>query len=236
MMRGRMLRAFRFASRLNFKIEKSTYEAIKRNASTIRFVSKERIRDELSKMLLEPYFKDNLPLILESGIFRTMPDTLKALKILNMNYTNVDIIEFFSLASFIKKEPIIDEFIISRKEIKFIEQTLFYAKRFILRDVDASILLDLDLEALEVALKILDIIGQRYYTKKELLDLYDSLPIKSEKDLALTGSDIKKAMSIGDSPLVRIYIEKAIYGVLFHGIKNNKSALVKYLQEVKNEE
>ncbi len=48
----RMLRALRFAIRLNFRIEENTWNAIRENANELRRVSKERITDELNKMLM----------------------------------------------------------------------------------------------------------------------------------------------------------------------------------------
>ena len=48
----RMLRAFRFAAQLGFVLETETYEAIKACAPLIEKISKERIRDELTKILL----------------------------------------------------------------------------------------------------------------------------------------------------------------------------------------
>ncbi len=48
----RMLRAIRFAARLNFKIDDATLEAIKRNKDRIAIVSMERVSEELNKMLL----------------------------------------------------------------------------------------------------------------------------------------------------------------------------------------
>lgn len=47
----RLLRAVRFASTLNFKIEKETLAAIKKNAQLLLKISKERIRDELFKII-----------------------------------------------------------------------------------------------------------------------------------------------------------------------------------------
>ena len=47
----RMLRAIRFATTLGFTIEKNTYEAIKNNVSRIKIISKERITDELNKII-----------------------------------------------------------------------------------------------------------------------------------------------------------------------------------------
>lgn len=48
----RMLRAVRFASQLHFQIEEESLKAISRNAERIDIISKERIVDELNKILL----------------------------------------------------------------------------------------------------------------------------------------------------------------------------------------
>lgn len=48
----RMLRAFRFAAKLGFTIEPETYEAIKECASMLLHIPKERIRQELTGILL----------------------------------------------------------------------------------------------------------------------------------------------------------------------------------------
>lgn len=48
----RMMRAVRFASQLNFKIEKDSLQAIERNAHRLSIISKERIIDELNKIIL----------------------------------------------------------------------------------------------------------------------------------------------------------------------------------------
>jgi putative nucleotidyltransferase with HDIG domain len=50
----RMMRAIRFASQLNFKIDERAIEAIKNNADRIKIVSQERITDELNKIILSP--------------------------------------------------------------------------------------------------------------------------------------------------------------------------------------
>lgn len=50
----RMLRAIRFATRFGFNIVPETFEAITRNARRITIVSKERIADELNKIMKSP--------------------------------------------------------------------------------------------------------------------------------------------------------------------------------------
>lgn len=51
----RMMRAIRFATQLGFEIEQGTFEAIKRNASRIKIITRERIADELMKIMRAPY-------------------------------------------------------------------------------------------------------------------------------------------------------------------------------------
>ncbi|HEY0056620.1 MAG TPA: HD domain-containing protein [Pedobacter sp.] len=50
----RMMRAIRFAAQLNFEIDKEALEAIRLNKERIKIVSKERIADELNKIILSP--------------------------------------------------------------------------------------------------------------------------------------------------------------------------------------
>jgi putative nucleotidyltransferase with HDIG domain len=50
----RMMRAIRFATQLNFTIENVSLQAIRKNRQRIRIVSKERITDELNKIILSP--------------------------------------------------------------------------------------------------------------------------------------------------------------------------------------
>lgn len=50
----RMMRAIRFATQLNFKIEKDTFTALQSMAERITIISGERIVDELNKIILSP--------------------------------------------------------------------------------------------------------------------------------------------------------------------------------------
>ena len=64
----RMLRAVRFAARLNFSLAPATLLAIQQHASQIHQVSLERIRDELTRMLTEGHASRAFELLHDSGL------------------------------------------------------------------------------------------------------------------------------------------------------------------------
>ena len=64
----RMLRAVRFAARLEFEIESQTMRAIQRQADQIGVVSAERVREELTRILTEGHARRGFELLDESGL------------------------------------------------------------------------------------------------------------------------------------------------------------------------
>jgi poly(A) polymerase len=64
----RLLRAVRFASRFNFTIDPVTHAAMRALAPRIRAVSRERVRDELTKMLTEGHARRAFELLDETGL------------------------------------------------------------------------------------------------------------------------------------------------------------------------
>lgn len=64
----RMLRAARFAAQLDFSIEPATAEAIRRQAATLQKISRERIRDEFTKLLVTSNPLLGIRLLVELGL------------------------------------------------------------------------------------------------------------------------------------------------------------------------
>ena len=64
----RMLRAVRFAARFEYAIEPHTFAAIQKLAQQIQVVSRERVRDELTRMLTEGQARRAFLLLDESGL------------------------------------------------------------------------------------------------------------------------------------------------------------------------
>lgn len=74
----RLLRAVRFATVLDFKIEKKTLEAIEKNSDWLIAISKERIRDEFVKIINSDNAYDGIMLLYKTGLLKhIVPELLE---------------------------------------------------------------------------------------------------------------------------------------------------------------
>lgn len=76
----RMMRAVRFATQLGFEIVPDTFEAIRRNRDRISIITKERINDELSKIICSPKPSIGFILLDKSGLLPLIMPWLAQLK------------------------------------------------------------------------------------------------------------------------------------------------------------
>ncbi len=75
----RMLRAARFAAQLGFAVDPAVVEAMTAMAPRISIISAERVRDELVKLVLAPYPRAGLRLLVETGLAELVLPELPAL-------------------------------------------------------------------------------------------------------------------------------------------------------------
>lgn len=75
----RMMRAIRFATQLNFHIEVSCFESICRQKERIKIISKERIADELNKIMMSAKPSVGFDLLFRSGLLEIILPQLAAL-------------------------------------------------------------------------------------------------------------------------------------------------------------
>jgi len=66
----RMMRAVRFATQLEFKIEPATFDSIRQNAKRIKIISQERITDELNKIIISKKPSIGFKLLFDSGLLQ----------------------------------------------------------------------------------------------------------------------------------------------------------------------
>jgi poly(A) polymerase len=75
----RMLRAIRFASQLNFSIDEAALAAIAKQKERISIVSKERITDELNKIILSPVPSIGFKYLFDTGLLHLIFPQMAAL-------------------------------------------------------------------------------------------------------------------------------------------------------------
>jgi poly(A) polymerase len=76
----RMPRAVRFAARFEYTIEPATFAAMRKLAAQIQVVSRERVRDELTRMLTEGHARRAFLLLDESGLLKQVLPEISAMK------------------------------------------------------------------------------------------------------------------------------------------------------------
>ena len=78
----RLMRAIRFATQLGFQIEEKTLLAIKNDAKLLQNISKERIRDELLKILSSEYPYEGVLLLKNTGLLEyILPELLEGISV-----------------------------------------------------------------------------------------------------------------------------------------------------------
>ena len=76
----RMMRAIRFATQLGFNLEPETFDAIKRNKQRIEIITRERIAEELNKIMLSRRPSEGWLLLDKTGLLTLIFPELAALK------------------------------------------------------------------------------------------------------------------------------------------------------------
>lgn len=82
----RMLRAFRFMSKLGFSIERETMEAIKASKVNLANLSAERVSSELTQILMGKNVKNTLRLMVETGVMAIILPEVAALEGVGQNH------------------------------------------------------------------------------------------------------------------------------------------------------
>lgn len=88
----RMLRACRFASKLEFRIEENTLSSIRRKAENITKISPERVRDEIVKMMISAKPSIGIEYMRETGLLKyILPELLECYGVTQNVYHKYDV-------------------------------------------------------------------------------------------------------------------------------------------------
>ena len=223
----RMLRAFRFSSKLGFEIEENTLKAIKNNAELIKFVSIERIVNEFRKLLTGKGNKRSLELLLDSKLNNYIPFLDEVSKIIDFsNYTFCQSLYILSNINDISFEKL-KELKLSNKEIK---QIKIYEK--INEDFSSNIPLEIILYNYDVN-DVTFIASYSNYCDKEDIEKI-KLPIKSFNDIAITSMEIISIIDKPAGPWIKEIIKKLEEDIILYKIDNTKKDILDFLMKIRD--
>lgn len=236
----RMMRAVRFMSQLEFKLEEKTEQAIKDNHELLKKISVERIREEFVKMGLGPFSRQAFQIFLDTQLSEDVPDfagkkdllqvypqlkfsptvetSLWAVIIILLKVPNENIGKFMrdwknSNAMTEKVEQIIKMFDLIADHVPT-DYELFEAGE------------DIIINTIDVA----DILGQPV-SSEALVDRYLALPIKTPSELVVDGRFlIKRGMRPG-AQLGRT-LNQIRKKVVACEIENSEEAIEQYLDDL----
>ena len=207
----RILRSVRFATILGFDLDQEVVDAIGQNKYLLKKLSYYRKKEELDKIFVSARAKDGIDLLLKLGLDKSLElENLDKVKATN------SLIGIWSILNVTDNYP----FTSNEKElITSINEVLE------LNNLDPVTLYKYGLYVNSVAgeIKGLDI--------KNITEAYNSLVIKSRKDLDITSEDIMEVLNKEPGSYLSDIYNDLERVVLYHKISNRKGILLDYVKE-----
>lgn len=205
----RMLRAIRFASTLDFKLESNLETYIKQNKQLIKTLSYNRRKEELEKIFKSQNYLSGIDLIkrlnlcdvLELKIDYPIRETMNPLGIWAQ-------IEFSDNYPFTNTE---------KENIDIIKKIINYGI------IDNIVLYEYGLYNSIIAGEILG------FNRSYISDIYKNLPIYSVKDIQINGDDIIEILNIDPSSKVKDIIHDIEISILNNILENKYEVLKTYI-------
>ncbi|MCY8978917.1 CCA tRNA nucleotidyltransferase [Bacillus halotolerans] len=236
----RMLRAVRFMSQLGFTLSKETEEAIIKEKTLLSHVSVERKTIEFEKLLLGKASQEAIQMLVHTGLYEELPGFYHKRE----NLLTASEFPFSLLAS--REElwaALLIDLQIDLKEAKLflkawklpgkvMKEAAHIADTFG-QSLDAMSMYKAGEKALLSAVKISmlrqtkQLNGERL---KEVREAYQSLPIKSLKDLAITGRDLLALRNQPAGKWVSEELQRIEQAVVTGKLSNQKEHIEEWLK------
>jgi len=241
----RLLRAVRFAAQLSFQIEPKTMAAMTQTAPLLAHIAVERVREEVNKMLYSAAPQWGCQLLCEAGLFVATPQLEKlfelgskqAWRLIHVPELTQKWALLFYAAGYTLAEvkQVTTHLKMSKRESETLI-TLIDWLGMIRPDWDTpkkiewrTLILDAGLvTSQEVNSLILAIWWQQreQVDEDELQRVYDSLPVKNAKELAVTGYDLQVALQKQKGEWIGRVLVSLLHQTAFEGLPNTPEALI----------
>ena len=205
----RILRAIRFATILNFKLDKELEKAIKKNLSSLKKLSFHRKKEELNYIFRSSNYEYGLGLLNKYKLDKYLEiSNLKKLK------QTSDVLGMWAQIKYSDNYPFSR---LERETISKIREMLIYKK------IDSYSLYKY---GILISLTVGEILG---IDKKKILKDYEELSIHSEKDIVFDNLDIAGILGLEPSYKTREILLDIEYKILSKKLKNNEKELKEYI-------
>ncbi|WP_076461792.1 CCA tRNA nucleotidyltransferase [Limosilactobacillus caccae] len=242
----RMMRAVRFASKLDFTIDQPTLTGIKENAPLLAKIAVERIRVEFEKLLLGQNPVAGLKDFIATGLYRYCPgmatagQQLTALLVLNQwqleNEAQVWATVCLQLG--ITDRPAVNKFLKQWKTandlIAQVNKIIPAVQAFHQGQVTPNLLFKTGWQALADANQVAKLYGWAIQDE-QLQEEYAKLPIKNGKELAINGGMLIKQANIKPGPLMGKLINQLTFAVVNGDLPNEAEVLLDTARQMAKE-
>jgi len=206
----RILRAIRFATILNFDIEKKTSKSIYKNAHYLKKLSYNRKKEELDKIFSSSNVKYGLSLIKKYRLDKYL------------ELSNIDKIKnTSSIIGIWAQLDVLNIYPFTNHEKDMIEKINHLCKKDIL---DNNNLYKYGLYVSLVAGEIMDI------DKKDITKKYNDLYIHSQNDICLDASHLCEILNRKPGPWIKDIVNDLTYKLINKEITNEKEVLIDYIK------
>jgi len=223
----RILRAFRFVSKLGFDIEKNTLKSIEENMELLKKIPIERVMVEINKIFKNPYYVKTISLMNQTNIEKAFPELEKGIELLNSRDSyNLNYLEFYSLCFYLENQEIPDKWRFSNKETSVINKTIELLKG---NKFDKMIVYQFGIDISLMANNISKTIDPTNDKEDLIKDTYKRLPIYNRNDLAFKGEDILKITSFSKPKIIGDIIDDLVKQVVTEELPNDYLSLKEYV-------
>ncbi len=205
----RILRAVRFATVLNFKIDKSLRKSISKNKNLLLSLSYERKKDELNRIFMSENKKYGIKLLKELNLIKPL-----CLKNIDKALLTNDLLGIWAVIDegdkyqFTKGEKsIITSIRESLKEKKPNNISLYKYGSYVI-----SVMCDL-----------------RKLNKKEYMERYDKLQIQNIKNIKISASDVCSLLGREPGAFLKDIFKDLEYKIVMDKLANEQKEIEKYL-------
>lgn len=221
----RMLRAFRFVSKLGFDIEKRTLEAIVESSHLIKNISIERVMVELDKTFRGAYRTKALKYMIDTGVVKELYGLEKGIKFISTIDSLLTPIEAFIICFVM--DDFEDVWRFSNKHKRLIKQ-IMDLHEVTKEDIFNKFIVYVNgLDTCLLANKINTVLG--FKDQAQLIKKLDkALPIHDVCDLMFKGQDIMWLTPLRKKSWIGIIVDDLKYNVIMGYLPNDYEILKKY--------